>query len=96
MLNNKHKKITDLDQVFLTPANSTHRQYEALRAFFVDKLPSAQAASRFGYTPAVGASQGLRMEQGIGNSLLPCGKSSLPLPNPWASLNPWEVRTNPW
>jgi len=28
-----------------------HRQYEALRAFFVDGLPSAQAAERFGYTP---------------------------------------------
>jgi hypothetical protein len=28
-----------------------HRQYEALRAYFVDKLPSAQAAERFGYTP---------------------------------------------
>src|SRR5215213_5154372 len=36
---------------FLEPSNSTHRQYEALRAFFVDGLPSAQAAARFGYTP---------------------------------------------
>ncbi len=36
---------------FLQPANSTHRQYEALRAYFVDKLPSAEAARRFGYTP---------------------------------------------
>src|SRR5215469_6733797 len=35
---------------FLEPSNSTHRQYEALRAFFVDGLPSAQAAARFGYT----------------------------------------------
>jgi hypothetical protein len=35
----------------LEPSNSTHRQYEALRAFFVDGLPSAQAAARFGYTP---------------------------------------------
>jgi len=37
---------------FLEPSNSTHRQYEALRAFFVDRLPSAEAAARFGYTPA--------------------------------------------
>ena len=37
---------------FLEPSNSTHRQYEALRAFFVDGLPSAEAAARFGYTPA--------------------------------------------
>src|SRR3954464_4502032 len=36
---------------FLEPSNSTHRQYEALRAFFVDGLPSAEAARRFGYTP---------------------------------------------
>ena len=28
---------------FLQPANSTHRQYEALRAYFVDKLLSAEA-----------------------------------------------------
>lgn len=51
MFNSKHKKVTDLGQAFLTPANSTHRQYEALRAFFVDKLPSAVAARRFGYSP---------------------------------------------
>jgi hypothetical protein len=47
-------KSTDrliLAQRFLEPSNSTHRQYEALRAFFVDGLPSAQAAARFGYTP---------------------------------------------
>ena len=38
-------------QVFLQPANATQRQYEALRAFFVDKLPSKEAARRFGYSP---------------------------------------------
>ena len=36
---------------FLEPSNTTHRQYEALRAYFVDNLPSAEAARRFGYTP---------------------------------------------
>ena len=35
----------------MEPSNSTHRQYEALRAFFVDRVPSAEAAARFGYTP---------------------------------------------
>ena len=45
------KKLTDLARVFLEPANSTHRQYEALRAYFVDGLPSAQTARRFGYPP---------------------------------------------
>jgi transposase len=44
--------LTDLDQRFLQPQNSTHRLYEALRAYFVDKLPSREAARRFGYTPA--------------------------------------------
>lgn len=36
---------------FLEPSNSTHRQYEALRAYFVENLPSAEVAHRFGYTP---------------------------------------------
>jgi len=44
------KKITHLAQVFLNPSNPTHRQYEALRAFFVDHLPSQEAAKRFGYS----------------------------------------------
>ena len=36
---------------FLEPTNATHRQYEALRAYFVEDLPSAEVARRFGYTP---------------------------------------------
>jgi hypothetical protein len=44
-------RLTDLARVFLEPANATHRQYEALRAFFVDKVPSKEVAERFGYTP---------------------------------------------
>jgi len=36
--------------VFLNPSNPTHRQYEALRAFFVDQLPAHEAAQRFGYS----------------------------------------------
>lgn len=50
MFNDSRKKITDLAHVFLRPSNSTHRQYEALRAYFVDGLSSKQAARRFGYT----------------------------------------------
>ena len=45
------KRITDLTQVFLQPANSTQRQYEALRAYFVEGLSGAEVAARFGYTP---------------------------------------------
>jgi hypothetical protein len=36
---------------FVEPSSSTHRQYEALRAFFVDGLRSAEAAAWCGYTP---------------------------------------------
>ena len=43
--------LTDFAPLFLEPANATHRLYEALRAYFVDQLPSAQAAQRFGYSP---------------------------------------------
>lgn len=43
--------LTELAQVFVQPRNPIHRQYEALRAFFVEGLPSAEAARRFGYTP---------------------------------------------
>lgn len=45
------KKLTSTADFFLLPANSTHRQYEALRAYFVEGLPSAEAARRFGYSP---------------------------------------------
>lgn len=44
------KKITELTRPFLKPSNATHRQYEALRAFFVDHWPAQDAAKRFGYT----------------------------------------------
>lgn len=36
---------------FLEPANSNHRQYEALRAYFVDGWTAGEVADRFGYTP---------------------------------------------
>ena len=35
---------------FLTPLNPTHRQYEALRAHFVEGKTPAAAAAQFGYT----------------------------------------------
>jgi len=50
VITRKLKKLTDPARVFLQPANSTHRQYEALRAFFVETLPSKEAARRFGYS----------------------------------------------
>src|SRR5215469_6539639 len=50
MDDNSRDRLT-LARRFLEPSSSAHRQYEALRAFFVDGLPSAEAAARFGYTP---------------------------------------------
>jgi hypothetical protein len=45
-----NSELNELTKAFLEPRNPTHRQYEALRAFFVEGLPSAEAARRFGYT----------------------------------------------
>src|ERR1043165_8838016 len=36
---------------FLAPELTLHRQYEALRAYFVEGQSSQKAASHFGYTP---------------------------------------------
>jgi hypothetical protein len=47
MDDNSKDRLT-LARRFVKLSNSTHRQYEALRAFFVDRLPSAEAAARFG------------------------------------------------
>ena len=41
----------DLAHIFLDPQNSNHRQYEALRAYFVEHLSGPEVARRFGYTP---------------------------------------------
>ncbi len=51
MFTNEPKQLTDLSRVFLEPTNATHRQYEALRAFFVDGVSGVEVARRFGYTP---------------------------------------------
>ena len=51
MFTSKGKQLTELQHVFLEPTDSTHRQYEALRAYFAEGLPSHEVAKRFGYTP---------------------------------------------
>jgi hypothetical protein len=43
--------ITKARRFFVEPATPRQRQYEALRAFFVERAPSAEAARRFGYSP---------------------------------------------
>jgi transposase len=42
--------LTDCRRFFAKPATARQRQYEALRAFYLDDLPSADVARRFGYS----------------------------------------------
>ena len=51
MSNRPRQNTTDYSRFFLEPQNTTHRQYEALRAYFVEELPSAEVAEMFGYAP---------------------------------------------
>ena len=44
------------EKFFLSPQFPMQRQYEALRAFFVDDEPSGDVARRFGYSQAPSAS----------------------------------------
>ena len=44
-------KLTDPRRFFLKPDLPRHRQYEALRAFFLEQRPSQEVARAFGYTP---------------------------------------------
>ena len=44
-------KLTSESRFFLEPTSPAQRQYEALRAYFVEGLSSADVSGRFGYTP---------------------------------------------
>ena len=44
--------LTECRRFFERPATPSQRQYEALRAYFVEGLASAEVARRFGYSPA--------------------------------------------
>jgi len=45
------KTISECRDFFLQPSSSRQRQYEALRAYFVEGKESAEVARSFGYTP---------------------------------------------
>jgi hypothetical protein len=45
------KSLSSCKAFFLQPASARQRQYEALRAFFVEERPSAEVARDYGYTP---------------------------------------------
>jgi len=51
MNNGTLKDITLCKRFFLQPEDAKQRQYEALRAYFVEGKPSNEAAQNFGYTP---------------------------------------------
>jgi hypothetical protein len=42
--------LTDCERFFAEPSTIRQRQYEALRAFYFEHLPSADVARRFGYS----------------------------------------------
>jgi transposase len=44
------KDLSDCRRFFLTPASAKQRQYEALRAYFVEGRPSREVARDFGYS----------------------------------------------
>ncbi len=43
--------LSNETRFFLEPEQPKQRQYEALRAYFVENLPAKDVAARFGYTP---------------------------------------------
>ncbi len=45
------KSLSTCRRFFLAPTSPKQRQYEALRAYFIDGRPSAQVARDFGYSP---------------------------------------------
>ena len=51
MVLSKPFTLTDPRGFFLEPASPKHRQYEALRAYFVEGRPSQEVARAFGYSP---------------------------------------------
>ena len=44
--------MRDGAEYFTAPAGAAQRRYEALRAYFLDEMPAAEAADRFGYSTA--------------------------------------------
>jgi transposase len=44
--------VRDGAEYFTEPAGAAQRRYEALRAYFIDEMPAAEVADRFGYSTA--------------------------------------------
>ena len=50
MEDNVSKHLTKESKFFIEPRSTMQRKYEALRAYFLDQLPSKVVAKKFGYT----------------------------------------------
>jgi transposase len=50
VVTNSPYSLTDSERFFAEPSTTRQRQYEALRAFYLEHVPSAEAARRFGYS----------------------------------------------
>ena len=50
MEDNVSKHLTKESKFFIEPETIMQRKYEALRAYFLDQLPSKVVAKKFGYT----------------------------------------------
>jgi hypothetical protein len=44
------KELSEIRRFFLEPATAKQRQYEALRAYFIEERPAAEVAGNFGYS----------------------------------------------
>ena len=44
--------MRDGAEYFTEPASAAQRRYEAMRAYFLDEMPAAEVADRFGYSTA--------------------------------------------
>jgi len=51
MTNSDNNTLTDPARFFRVPSSTRQRQYEALRAFYLEERPSAEVARAFGYSP---------------------------------------------
>jgi hypothetical protein len=56
--------VDSIRKFFTHPATPAQRLYEALRAYFVDRLPAQKVAARFGYQPATLYVQASRLRAG--------------------------------
>jgi hypothetical protein len=53
---------SDIRRVFLVSANPNHRQYEALRAYFIDRIPSAETAESVDFFDALSFAVAIKVD----------------------------------